>query len=174
MLFFISQAPAQVKKIVATQSTITYFLTHPLHEIEAVSKSAYSDVYLDAAAKQIKHVFTKVDVKTFDSGNSNRDSHAMEVIDALTYPDARFTSTDVTNYGDSVRVTGKMTFHGVTNDLSFVCKCKWEQDKLTVNGGFDLSLTQYKVERPSLLMIPVNDDLRFTVLEVFPLKSDTL
>ncbi|HTP12644.1 MAG TPA: YceI family protein, partial [Bacteroidota bacterium] len=37
----------------------------------------------------------RVDVTTFDSGNSNRDSHAMEVVDALTYPDVQFTSTSV-------------------------------------------------------------------------------
>jgi hypothetical protein len=39
---------------------------------------------------------------------------------------------------------------------------KWSVDKIEVRGSFVLSLTDFKIERPSLLMIPVEDALRFT------------
>ncbi len=163
---------AQVKKIeaVKAESSITYKLTHPMHEIEAVSKEAYCAVDAEVASKAIKHTYVKVPVMSFNSGNSSRDSHAMEVIDAISYPDAKFVSTNIIQTGDTLFVTGKMTFHGVTNMLSFNAVCKWSDDKLVVTGTFALSLTAYKVERPSLLMVPVKDDLWFTLIQTFKLK----
>jgi hypothetical protein len=48
---------------------------------------------------------------------------------------------------------------------------QWKSDKLEVRGGFVLSLTAFKIERPSLLMIPVQDALRFSFVAVFGLRS---
>jgi polyisoprenoid-binding protein YceI len=117
---------------------------------------------IDPAKKEIVSVSATVDVTTFDSGNSNRDSHAMEVIDAISYPEVSFVSSSVTETGDSLKVTGKLTFHGVTRDIVALAAAKWSVDKIEVRGSFVLSLTDFKIERPSLLMIPVEDALRFT------------
>ena len=108
------------------ESWISYRLVHPLHEIDAKSTSPEFDVELDPATKTIKTVTAQVDVTTFDSGNSNRDSHAMEVIDAITYPDVEFTSTNIVQRGDSVFVTGKLTFHGVTHDITMAGATTWQ------------------------------------------------
>jgi polyisoprenoid-binding protein YceI len=108
-----------------------------------------------------------VDVTTFDSGNSNRDSHAMEVIDAITYPDARFTGDTFETRGDSMMVTGNLTFHGVTEKVTLRTLPHWEQSSLTVSGTLDISLTEFKIERPSLLMIPVDDDLHFSLKALY-------
>jgi polyisoprenoid-binding protein YceI len=124
----------------------------------------------DIADKKIRKVTAQVDVTTFDSGNSNRDSHAMEVVDAITYPYVTFTSTSVTQYGDSLRVEGKLMFHGVTKDIAMLGTAGWMQNKLEVNGSFVLSLTAFKIERPSLLLVPVSDDLHFSLKAVFNLK----
>ena len=88
---------AQFKKIEAVkkESSITYKLTHPLHEVEAISKESTCRLNIDITSKQIKDVLVVVDVMTFNSGNSNRDSHAMEVIDAISFPNARFVSSNI-------------------------------------------------------------------------------
>ncbi len=151
------------------ESSITYKMVHPLHEIEATSKEADLQLEADPSKKEIESVSARVDVMTFDSGNSNRDSHAMEVIDAISYPDVDFKSSSITQVGDSLKVTGKLTFHGVTQDIVALAASKWSSDKLEVRGSFILSLTAFKIERPSLLMIPVEDALRFTFTAVFGL-----
>jgi polyisoprenoid-binding protein YceI len=148
---------------------MTYRLVHPLHKIESTSKNVVYDLVADVAAKEIRSVTGVVDVTTFDSGNSNRDSHAMEVIDAISYPEARFTSTAIIKNGDSLSVTGKLTFHGVTREVSASVFPKWSQKKLEVLGKFDISLTAYGIERPSLLLIPVEDTLSFSFTSVFAL-----
>jgi polyisoprenoid-binding protein YceI len=167
-----AHAVAQVKTIETadTSSTLTYRLTHPLHEIEATSREVRYRVDIDTAKHEIKGVSATVDVMTFNSGNSNRDSHAMEVADALTYPEAGFASSAVTRNGDSISVAGKVTFHGVTKDATMRGVVGWSPEKLNVRGGFSLSLTEFGIERPSLLMIPVSDTLRFELDATFKMK----
>jgi polyisoprenoid-binding protein YceI len=162
-------ASAQPKKYEAAgnESFITYKLTHPLHEVEATSRKEVCLIYADAGNKEIKNVLVQVPVTSFDSGNSNRDSHAMEVVDAISIPYAKFVSTNIEENGDSVKVFGNLTFHGVTKGIRIIAFAKWSSNELIVNGTFDISLTEFKVERPSLLLIPVNDDLKFTLKEVF-------
>ncbi len=161
--------PKQVD-VLKKESSITYKIVHPLHEIEATSKDARYRMEIDPAKKEIITVSADVDVMTFDSGNSNRDSHAMEVIDAISYPEVSFVSSSITQVGDSLKVAGKLTFHGVTQDIVALAVSKWSSDRLVVRGSFNLSLTAFKIERPSLLMIPVEDALRFTFTAAFGLN----
>jgi polyisoprenoid-binding protein YceI len=171
ILFLVTVTKAQTKKIQADkkESSVTYQMTHPLHEIEATSKDIGCWVDLDPAKKEITHAYVQIDVTTFNSGNSNRDSHAMEVIDAISYPKVKFSSTSITQNGDKLKITGKLTFHGITKEITFDALPKWESNKVNVTGNFVISLTEFKVERPSLLMIPVKDELRFSFIEVLNL-----
>ncbi|HUX92758.1 MAG TPA: YceI family protein [Ignavibacteriaceae bacterium] len=164
---------AQIKRLEAVkqESFITYKITHPLHEIESTSKMALCLVDVDMKTKEIKKVLVQVAVTSFNSGNSNRDSHAMEVVEALLYPDTRFISSSVTQKGDSLQVSGKLTFHGVTKDVYMTAVDQWSGNKLIVTGGFNISLTAFKVKRPSLFMIPVSDTLVFTFKQVFNVPS---
>ena len=162
-------APAQVKHLACLkdQSSMTYRLVHPLHKIEATSKDVVYDLEADPVAHTFKHVAGTVDVTTFDSGNSNRDSHAMEVIDAIDYPDASFEGSGFIQRGDSLYACGKITFHGITKDVTIGAVPHWTESRLEVDGSFSLSLTEFKIDRPSLLMIPVDDALNFTFTAVF-------
>jgi polyisoprenoid-binding protein YceI len=153
--------------LVKEESSVTYRLVHPLHEIEATSKDVQYVLEADPSTKEIKRVSAQVDVTTFDSGNSNRDSHAMEVIDAITYPEVTFTSTSIAQAGDSVRVTGKLMLHGVTKEVVVATLLKWSEEKLVVQGSLCISLTGFNIERPSLLMMPVEDTLNFSIVGVF-------
>lgn len=162
-----AEAQPKVVELVKNESSITYRIVHPLHEIEATSKDATFRLEIDPAKREIINVSTTVDVTTFDSGNSNRDSHAMEVIDAISFPEVTFQSSAITQVGDSLVVKGKLTFHGVTQEIVAGAATLWSPDRLEVRGGFTLSLTAFKIERPSLLIIPVEDALRFTFTQVF-------
>ncbi len=162
---------AQIKRLYADkdESYIKYQLTHPLHEIEAESKDQTCVINADISAKKIKQALVQTAVSTFNSGNSNRDSHAMEVINAIQYPEARFLSDKIAQDGDSLKISGKLTFHGITKEITISAFQNWGDGKLEVDGKFAISLTEFKIERPALLLIPVNDDLKFNFKEVFEL-----
>jgi len=165
----LSSSLPQVKRYEADKqySWITYKIVHPLHEVEATSKSSLCLINADAKAKQVKQVLVMVAVTSFNSENSNRDSHAMEVVNSLKYPDAKFLSSSIIQNGDSLKIYGKLTFHGVTKDIYINAFAQWTQYNLTVTGGFSISLTEFKIERPSLFMVPVNDQLTFTFKQFF-------
>ena len=156
--------------LIGEESSVTYHLVHPLHKIEATSKEVRYDLDADIPTRQIRSVSAQVDVTTFDSGNSNRDSHAMEVIDALTYPDVDFAGTSVVQDGDSVHVMGKLTFHGVTREVVIAGTSTWSENKLVLRGGLTISLTAFHIERPSLLLVPVEDALSFEIVAAFRWK----
>lgn len=162
---------AQTKTVECSkdETSVTYLLTHPLHQIESTSKDIDCHIEIDLSKKEFKAVSAQIDVTTFNSGNSNRDSHAMEVIDAITYPDVMFSSTSIVQNSDSVEVTGNLTFHGVTKTIVIASAVKWLPNRVEVNGAFDISLTEFKVEQPSLLMMKCDDILRFTLVAVFKL-----
>jgi polyisoprenoid-binding protein YceI len=162
---------AQTKQVDIEQgeSFIQYSLSHPLHSVTARSREPKSRIEIDAARKSISAVQASVDVTTFDSGNSNRDSHAMEVVGAIKYPKVTFVSTAVVPVGDSVRVTGLLRFHGVEKEISMTYMARWSANHLEINATFNLSMTAFNLERPSLLLLKVDDELKFTVHAVYPL-----
>jgi polyisoprenoid-binding protein YceI len=163
-------ARGQAARLIKEESLVIYKMVHPLHSFEATSKDVTYRLEFDAAKKEIKRVEAQVDVTTFDSGNSNRDSHAMEVIDAISFPDVKFVSSAITQTGDSLHVAGSLTFHGVTKEIVATGSAQWSQNRLRVQGAFDLSLTEFSIERPSLLMLPVEDKLSFSFVAEFALE----
>ena len=170
--FIVPWAIGQVKTVpsIKAESSATYFLVHPMHKIEATSNDVEYTATVNSVTKTIQSVTARVDVTSFDSGNSNRDSHAMEVVDALSFPDVTFYSTSVIPQGNSLVVGGKLTFHGVTNNVTATAIPDWGSDKLVVQATMQISLTAFKIERPSLLFIPVEDTLKFTLHAAFSLK----
>ena len=163
-------AQGEKPRLLTDESWVRYTLRHPLHTMEATSKEVTYGLALDTARREIRSVSALVDVTTFDSGNSNRDSHAMEVIDAITYPSVTFTSTSILNHSDSLAIAGNLTFHGITKQVQAGGIAQWSAEKLVVRGNFDVSLTAFSIDRPSLLMMPVDDTLRFSFLAAFALK----
>lgn len=175
-LFFILQiallqfAPGQSSTLTAMKgkSEIHYLLTHPLHKVEAVCKDFICTVQYDDATHTVISTSFTADVSSFDSGNSNRDSHAMEVLDALTFPTVSFQSKNIKTSGQELLLAGDLTFHGVTKPISFGATTVSSGSNLTVQGNADVSLTLFKIERPSLLFIPVEDTLRISFSLEFP------
>ena len=167
-----TSAIAQMKTLTSIkgESSAVYFMVHPMHKFDATSKDVVYTASLDPGARSIKTVAAAVDVTSFDSGNSNRDSHAMEVIDAMSFPETTFTSTSIVPQENSLMIGGKLTFHGVTHDISVIAIPEWGSDKLIVHATMNISLTAFKVERPALLFIPVEDTLKFVLTAAFPLK----
>jgi polyisoprenoid-binding protein YceI len=155
---------------VKDKSSMTYVLIHPLHRIEGVSHDVNCAIEYDDATHAITHATFSADVSSFDSGNSNRDSHAMEILEALLYPTVSFESSSIVADGSSLKVTGDLTFHGTTKSVAFSAIEKDSSGTMNISGGANISLTAFNIERPSLLMIPVQDTLSISFTVVFPMQ----
>jgi len=154
----------------AGKSSIKYELRHPTHNVIATSKELQVKIEYDKEKNAILNAIAQIKVSSFDSGNSNRDSHAMELIEAMKYPLAKFRSGKIVDNGDSLTIYGDLTFHNVTKNITIKAK-KWiNSNILAVKGSFAISLDEFKVERPTLLFIPTEEYLRFEFYCEFNIK----
>lgn len=164
--------PAATRKLVADKklSTVTYAAKHPLHKWEGVSRDVNSAVAYNDDTKQPESVAVSIRVASFDSRNSNRDSHAMEVLEGLKYPNVTFVSSAVKiNNDGTLSATGNLTFHGVTRPMTLRATRTDSGGKMTLAGEFPISLKEFKVERPSLMGLKTDDDMTLMFGVVFPL-----
>ncbi|MEZ0485733.1 YceI family protein [Fibrella aquatica] len=141
-----------------SKSTVTYSMVHPMHKWDGVSRDVNAAMVYDEATKQIQSVAVAIRVASFDSQNQNRDSHMIEVLDGIKYPNVTFTSQDIKPNADgTLTVNGKLTFHNVTKPISVQVTRRESGNQLLMNGKFDLKMTDYAVERPSLLGLATED-----------------
>ena len=79
-----AQANAQSNdQWVLQQSTLTYHVSHPLHQVEGVSHAARGKGVCQAGQCQF---LIAAPVKSFDSGDSNRDLHMLQVVRGGEFP----------------------------------------------------------------------------------------
>ncbi|NMO14038.1 YceI family protein [Pyxidicoccus fallax] len=158
-------------------SSLTYKLKHKLHEV--VGKASPSDGKARLLADGTLQVAVRANVKDFDSGNSNRDAHMQEVTESAKFPliDFKGVASGVkvpASFPAKVPVTlkGQLTFHGVKQNIEVPMTVVFNTDKQAVaEGTFDISLEAYKIDRPSLLMVKVDDKLVLESKLVFEVEG---
>lgn len=164
-----STSAQELSKVFADKktSTISYTMHHPLHTWDGTSKEVNSVILTNADKSIIKQVAVSVKLATFDSQNANRDSHMIEVTEGLKYPTISFTSTSIQTQGDVLLVKGNLSFHGVTQPISFEAKRKVVGAKLEVSGNFTLKMTQFKISPPTLLAVATDDEFKLNFKVVY-------
>ncbi|MCX7880361.1 MAG: YceI family protein [Ignavibacteria bacterium] len=145
-----------------SNSRISYELRHPAHDVVGVSEELEVKIELNRNNYSIINAIAQVRVASFNSGNSNRDSEAMNLIEAIKYPYARFRSTSIRDFGDTLTIYGDLTFHGITKNITIKGNKKISGSKLIISGNFAISLDSFNVKRPTLLFIPSEEYLRFS------------
>lgn len=158
---------AQEKSTVKVQcdkkkSTITYAMNHPLHAWTADCNEVNGIILTDKDKNTIGQVAVMVKVSSFDSKNANRDSHTIEVVEGLKYPVISFKSTNIKQDGDKLTVTGTLKFHNVSKLISFEATKTNNKDKIKVEGGFSIKMTEFNIEPPSLMGMATDDEIKIT------------
>ena len=160
--FAVCSVQAKTYTAIPGESRIIYTLKHPMHRVEGISREFECTVDLgdDTARVSIR---VKAAVLSFNSGNSNRDGHALETLEAFKYPFVEFAADSVRREGEKHRVFGQLTFHGVKRALDFPVSHHADKDRVHVMGRFFVRLSDFKVERPSLMFLRTEDTLRVDI-----------
>ncbi|MGD2004486.1 MAG: YceI family protein [Flavobacteriaceae bacterium] len=159
-------------KVLAEESTISYSAKHVLHAWKGINNKVLGLAVINATEKQLDKMAILVNVRNFDSNNSSRDAHALEVLDALQYPQVKFYSEEVNLTENSYSLKGTLDFHGVKAPLEVAGPAQWTAGKLKLSGNFDLQPTAFKIELPSFMMIPMEDELKFTFELTFKAEKE--
>jgi|SRR5271169_283942 len=152
-------APAADSQWILQQGTLTYHVSHPLHQTEGVSH--------EVRGKGICHdgqcdFLIAVPVKSFDSGDSNRDLHMVQVTRGAQYPmvTVRTRLPESASASTTVQVDLEIQFAGQTaqyKQLSFQLVPQGNQVRIT--GTIPATLADFKIDPPSLLTMPVKNEI---------------
>ena len=141
------------------KSTITYYMKHALHAWTGVSREVNCIMETDGGGALTK-VAATAKVKSFDSKNSNRDAHMLEVTDALTYPNISFYSKSVSEKDGVYKVSGMLSFHGVEKPLEIEVSESREGQRRRFRSSFVFLLEDFKIVRPTLFMVKTDNEVK--------------
>jgi polyisoprenoid-binding protein YceI len=156
----------------ASRSSVTYVVVHKFHRVEGISKT------IEGRARVLENgqvqAMVRVPVESFDSRNVNRDAHMKETLEA-----ARFPAVELKAVGDGALpshfpATASQTFkaqlslHGVQQTFELPAQLTWEAaNRVRVNVRFSVSLEAYRIARPSLMFVKIDDAVQIEAKLLF-------
>lgn len=142
-------------KFVEKDGEASFFSSAPLEDIEALNKKVQS--VIDMSTKEIVIV---IPIKEFIFDKSLMQEHFNEnYLESDKYPKATFKGSftsakeiDLNQEGlYPVVVSGNLTIHGVTQELTTNGTIKVEKETLFANTKFDIRIEDYKIKIPKMV-----------------------
>lgn len=139
------------------QSTLTYHMSHPLHEVDGVSHAARGKGVCQALQCDF---LLAVQVKTFDSGDTNRDLHMLQVTRGAEFPivTVRFRLPESSIDSPDLDCDLDVQFAGTTAHYTHV---PFHQDiqgtAHHITGTVPATLTDFKIDPPSFFTVPIKN-----------------
>jgi len=139
------------------QSTLSYHVSHPLHQIDGVSHAA--------RGKGVCHqgqcdFLIALPVKTFDSGDSNRDLHMIQVTRGAQFPMVTVRTQVPEAASADIHADLEIQFAGQTVQYKQVALHLVTQGNETrLTGTIPATLSDFKIDPPSLLTMPVKNEM---------------
>tara|TARA_B100001093_G_scaffold307464_1_gene293452 strand:- start:374 stop:901 length:528 start_codon:yes stop_codon:yes gene_type:complete len=138
-------------------SKITYFGDHYLHKWEGSTSDVSGDVFYDENKKQYNCSVT-VALSTFSSGNDSRDSNMLIYCKAFDFPNIIFESASIKVNENSLDIEGIVEFAGKKKKIKSIAQLNNLQgNQFSVEGEFGILLSDFDIERPSLLFVKMED-----------------
>lgn len=166
---------AQIYTAKTGSTSINFFSKAPLEDIEAINKGAI--VVLKASTNDIQ---IRITMQNFKFKNSLMEEHfnenyietekKVEVNGATTFPN-RYSEfkgkinekIDYSADGETkVTVTGKLTIHNVTNDVTVNGKVTKTGNELKLNCMFNVKVKDYDIKVPSMYVKNIAEEVEIT------------
>ena len=155
-------------------SVVRYDATAGREAWQGVAPATLTQFTFDADDLSVTRFEVRVASDAFDSGNRFRDRNARLVtFESEAFPEIVFTSRRLIAGGEGglapgdvreVTVEGALSLHGVERVIEVPLRVsRPEEDRLRVEGGFDVSLEAYGMRAPSILIRTVDDEVRVSL-----------
>lgn len=159
LLLFPQRFSALDEQWVLDQSALTYRVSHPLHQTEGVSHAA--------RGKGVCHdgqcdFLVAVPVKSFDSGDSNRDLHMLQVTKGAEFPMVTVRTRLPENDSKAATIYAdlEIQFAGQTAHYKQVAfQLTFQGSEIKITGTIPATLSDFKIEPPTLLTLPVKNEI---------------
>ena len=144
---------------VLEESTLTYHVSHTLHQSEGVSHAARGKGVCDAGQCDF---IIGVPVKSFDSGDSNRDLHMLQATRGAQFPlvTVHTRLPEASLASASLLVDLDVQFAGQTAQYKQIpFQLVTKGDQVRISGSIPATLSDFKIDPPSLLSIAVKNEI---------------
>jgi YceI-like domain len=144
---------------VLDQSTLTYHVSHPLHQTDGVSHAARGKGVCHAGQCDF---LIAVPVKSFDSGDSNRDLHMLQVTRGAQFPmvTVRTRLPETAAGSATIQADLEVQFAGQTVQFKQIpFQMATQGNQIRISGTIPATLTDFKIDPPSLLAVPVKNEI---------------
>lgn len=165
LLMFVFSVQAYAQKYYSSNATITFVSDAPIEKIESVNKQV--TCLLNTATNDVAF---KVIMKSFQFEKQGIYDHFnTDYVHSDKYPNANFQGkiTNVIDYTKNgsynVTVSGKLTIHGVTKEVSQNGTVVVANDKITLKSKFSILLSDYNVIVPNDFIKKISNKVEITV-----------
>lgn len=155
----------ELKNIDTTKSSISYSGNHFLHKWSAENNNLSGLIKIDN--ENILNIGVVAKVADFKSGNSSLDSNSYRVLEALKFPNIIFKSLSVTSINGLSNIKGLIEFHGIEKNIDVNVKLTTIENKTQMNGEFTLNLSDFSIDRPSLLLRKIDNEIKIEFILFF-------
>jgi len=145
------------------KSEITYTVTHPFHVVHGKSAAAKGEGLRNSNGTC--QFLVAVPVKSFDSGDNNRDLHMQEVTKAGLNPLIKV-NVEIAKIADqkapqTLEAEVAIDFAGKRASYSKVKLevAEWKGGQVHITGTVPLTLKDFEIKPPSLLTLPINNEV---------------
>jgi hypothetical protein len=150
---------AQDSQWALEQSTLTYHVSHPLHQVDGVSHGA--------RGKGVCHdgqcdFLIAAPVKSFDSGDTNRDLHMQQVTKAGQFPlvTVRTRLSETLAGAATINADLEIEFAGQTVQYKQVAFQQLTRgDEVRITGTIPTKVSDFKIDPPSLFTVAIKNDI---------------
>ena len=103
---------------------------------------------IHASGDSVSHAKVTIDTTSLWSDNNRLTGHlkSPDFFDVAKYPTAVFETTSIAGTGDNAKVTGNLTLHGVTKQISFPAKIHVKDDAVTVAAEFAINRFDFDIK----------------------------
>lgn len=158
-LFALAQANAADATWTLEKSTLTYHVSHPLHQTEGTSREARGKGVCNAGQCDF---LVAVPVKSFDSKDSNRDLHMLQAARGAQFPlvTVRTRVADTAISSGTIPADLEIEFAGQKAEYKNVpFQVTMQGGEARLSGTIPARLSDFKIDPPSLLSIPVKNEM---------------
>ena len=141
------------------ESLISYDGEHFLHSWSGKNERIRGVIIENLEEKKFKQIALAMFVKDFDSGNGNRDSNMLEILEVIKFPKIEYYSNKISLGKDEISFSGNLNFHGISRDLNITSEIKKTNKKLVLSGEFKVSLVDHKVKLPTFMMRSIDKEI---------------
>ena len=145
------------------KSTLTYHVSHPLHEVDGVSHAAKGKGSCRAG---VCDFLIAAPVKSFDSGDSNRDLHMLQVTRGGEFPMVivRTQLPEESSTSGAIKADLEIQFAGQTAHYKQVpFETTKQGNEIHITGTIPTTVSDFKIEPPKLLAMPIKSEIPVNV-----------